>query len=185
MMINAWDETQPEKQDIKYKSVSILLVSITNIQIWKETQPEIFHLLQDSFGVNLLQISASGSNILVQVNVPCLVVDDFLKSLKETIEKIDSIQGTKTSSKVLKTSVGLSLENFNFTLENVQEKLTSLEMKETANSISIKKLLKDFSDFQIHFFKKLEKLQEKVDLNFSNLQEKTLKLEKIINKRVQ
>jgi hypothetical protein len=175
-------EQEPVKQG--YKSITLLIQSITNVQIWKETQPELLHYLE-TYQVNLLKISLSGSNILLEINISSSRVDDFLINIKEILDKMDSIHGTKTPSKVVRSLVGLSLEVNNFSknsLENLENELLNLEVNQRKMGISIKKLLKSFNDFQILYFKRLENLEEKVDVNLKNLDIKTSKLEKSLQK---
>lgn len=183
-----WNGQEPVKQDTEkegYKSITLLINSITNIQIWKETQPEICHFLESAYQVNFVKISLSGPNICLEINILSSKVDDFLANLKEILGKIDSIHATTSSSKVVRSAVGLSLETNSFSknsLEKIENELLVLEVNQRKMGISIKDLLKSFNDFQILYFKKLENLEAKVDLNLKNLEIKTSKLEKSLKK---
>lgn len=176
------DTTQTD--GMQYKSMYILVNSVTNIQIWKETQPELFWFLENSFNVNVLNISISGEHILLELNIPCINLLSFQESLKDgsLLHKIDSIHGTVKKSRIVKSMTGLALERKLTNISDLESRLIQLEMKERAQSIDIKALVQELSRFQIHFFKKLSELEDKVNLNLGNLEIKTEKLEKILTK---
>lgn len=176
------DESEAHIQQCK--CVYILVNSVTNIQIWKETQPELFWYLENTFNVNVLNISISGDNILLEINIPSINLTSFQESLNNgsIVDKIDSIHGTAKKSKIVKTMVGLALERKLTNISDLESRLIQLEMKERAQSIDIKALVEELSRFQIHFFKKLNSLEQKVELNLTNLEAKTEKLEKILTK---
>ena len=170
-------------------TVSVISIKFySSFQIWKETQPELLWYCENNFKANHINVSISGeSNILLELNIPLYSVSDLESEISNgtLISKIDSIHGLppkSKKSKILKSVFGLAVERKLTNISDLESRLIQLELKERAQSIDIKALVQDLSNFQIHFFKKLSELEAKVDLNLNNLESKTEKLEKILIK---
>ena len=125
------------------------------------------------------------------MNIPSSSIPELESSIADGtfVSKLDSIHGLDSDlfknakrTKIIKTIFGLCVEKKLTNINDLEIRLCQLEVKERAQSIDIKALVQELSNFQIHFFKKLEELDSKVDINLSNLEVKCEKLEKVLIK---
>ncbi|KAJ3045564.1 hypothetical protein HDV00_009221 [Rhizophlyctis rosea] len=185
-----------ELEDIMARTVFFMAKSNMSWQIWKETEPELFWFFERGFRANKCSVRLTGDEktYLVELEVPNDQVGKLEKGIKDggLATEIDKMHGldpslSRRDVKITKFSVTMAPQQpqnqeARNTIEQLEERLLDLELKERARSIDLRVVMERLQVFQVDIYKRLEGMEKKVDETLASLSVKCDKMEKLVNR---
>ncbi|KAI8817168.1 uncharacterized protein EV422DRAFT_551520 [Fimicolochytrium jonesii] len=164
-------------------------------QTWKETEPEFWWFFERHFKATTVSIKLTSDEkmFLASMDVPNDSVGKLERGIKDGVlaMEIDKIHGIdpalsgRRDVKISKFQVSLAPaqpQNLKVkgTIQDLEQRLLELELKERARSIDLRVIMDRLQVFQVDVYKRLEAMDKKVDETLAGLAVKCERMEKVV-----